>query len=280
MEVKWDLEATKKEKPLVSGTIGTGNNTTINNVILVDVQNEMGCKIALVRSDHGGEFENKEFENLFYQNGISHDFSCPRILQQNGFVERKNRALQEMARTMIHETGMAKQLLPLIKFTYNNSFHTSIGMAPYKALYGRRCRTPLCWHQDEENLDIGPELVQQATEEVKRVQERMRISQSRQKSYAYNRRKELEFHARDHITERVGPVAYRIALPPFPSNFHDVLHVSQLRKYMADDSHVIEPDDIQLKDDLTMEMPPIKIVDTSTKRMRNKEVSLVKVIWN
>ncbi|XP_057432462.1 uncharacterized protein LOC130725232 [Lotus japonicus] len=180
---------------------------------------------------------------------------------------------------------------------------------PYEALYGRRCRTPLCWHQDGENLIVGPELVQKTTEEVKRIQEKMRVSQSRQKSYADNRRKELEFQAGDHvflrvtpmtgvgraikskkltpkfigpyqITERVGPVAYRIALPPFLSNIHDVLHVSQLRRYMADNSHVIEPDDIQLKDDLTMEMPPIKIVDKSTKRLRNKEVSLVKVVWN
>ncbi|XP_057440054.1 uncharacterized protein LOC130731890 [Lotus japonicus] len=182
-------------------------------------------------------------------------------------------------------------------------------MAPYEALYGRRCRTPLCWLQDGENLIVGPELVQKTTEEVKRIQEKMRVSQSRQKSYADNRRKELEFQAGDHvflrvtpmtgvgraikskkltpkfigpyqITERVGPVAYRIALPPFLSNIHDVLHVSQLRRYMADNSHVIEPDDIQLKDDLTMEMPPIKIVDKSTKRLRNKEVSLVKVVWN
>ncbi|XP_057448298.1 uncharacterized protein LOC130739868 [Lotus japonicus] len=120
----------------------------------------------------------------------------------------------------------------------------------------------------------------------------MRISQSSQKSYADNRRKELEFQAGDHvflrvtpmtsvgreikskkltpkfigpyqITERVGPVAYRIALLPFLSNIHYVLHVSQLRKYMADDYHVIEPDDIQLKDDLTMVMPPIKIFDKS-----------------
>ena len=82
------------------------------------------------------------------------------------------------------------------------------------------------------------------------------------------------------IIERVGPVAYRITLPPFLSNIHDVLHVSQLRKYVADESHVIEQDDIQLRDNLTMEVPPIKIADRSTKRLRNKEVSLVKVIWN
>ncbi|XP_057443946.1 uncharacterized protein LOC130736116 [Lotus japonicus] len=221
--------------------------------------------------------------------------------------------MREQLYSVIEETRRKKEQEEVARIEAEQreaaSFHASIGMTPYEALYGRRCRTPLCWHQDGENLVIGPELVQQTTEEVKRIQEKMRISQSRQKSYADNRRKELEFQAGDHvflrvtpmtgvgraikskkltpkfigsyqITERVGPVAYRIALPPFLSNIHDVLHVSQLQKYMADDSHVLEPDDIQLKDDLTMVMPPIKITDKSTKRLRNKEVSLVKVIWN
>ena len=74
------------------------------------VQNEKDCKIVRVRSDHGEEFENKDFEKLFDSNGIVHDFSCPRTPQQNGVVERKNRTLQEMARTMIQETQMEKHL--------------------------------------------------------------------------------------------------------------------------------------------------------------------------
>ncbi|XP_057429652.1 uncharacterized protein LOC130722822 [Lotus japonicus] len=182
-------------------------------------------------------------------------------------------------------------------------------MASYEALYGRRCRTPLCWYQDGENLIVGPEQVQQTTEKVKQIREKMRASQSRQKSYADVRRKDLEFEAGDHvflrvtqttgvgramkskkltprfigpyqIIERVGPVAYRIALPPFLSNIHDVLHVSQLRKYVFDPSHVIEPDHIQLKDNLTIEVPPMKIEERRIKQLRNKQVSLVKVIWN
>jgi len=230
--------------------------------------------------------------------------------QTDGQTERTIQSLEDLLRAcVLDHKGSWDELLPLIEFTYNNSFHASIGMAPYEALYGRRCRTPLCWHQDGENLIIGPELVQQTTEKVKLIREKMKTSQSRQKSYADNRRKDLEFEAGDHvflrvtpttgvgraikskkltpkfigpyqITERVGPVAYRIALPPFLSNIHDVLHVSQLRKYVPDPSHVIEPEDIELKDNLTTELPPIKIVDRSTKRLRNKDVPLVKVIWN
>ena len=145
--------------------------------------------------------------------------------------------------------------LPLIEFTYNNSFHSSIGMAPFEALYGRRCRTPLCWYESGESALLGPEVVQETTEKVKMIQEKMKASQSRQKSYHDKRRMNIEFRAGDHvlfrvnpitgvgralkcrkliprfvgpfeIIEKVGVVAYRIALPPLLSNLHDVFHVS------------------------------------------------------
>ena len=115
-------------------------------------------------------------------------------------------------------------------------------MAPYKALYGRRCRTPLCWLEPGEDLTLGLEVVQQTTKKVKLIQERMRTAQSRHKSYQDKRRKDLEFEVGDHvflrvtpwtrvgralksrkltphficpfqILKRVGPVAYQITLP-------------------------------------------------------------------
>ena len=81
---------------------------SVFSTFIAQVQNEKACRIVRVRSDHGGEFENDKFESLFDSYGIAHDFSCPRTPQQNGVVERKNRTLQEMARTMLQETGMAK----------------------------------------------------------------------------------------------------------------------------------------------------------------------------
>ncbi|CAJ2661736.1 unnamed protein product [Trifolium pratense] len=133
----------------------------------------------------------------------------------------------------------------------------------------------------------------------------MYIIQDRQKSYTDKRRRPLEFEAGEHvflrvtpttgvgralkakkltpkfigpyqITERIGKVAYRIALPPVLSRIHDVFHVSQLRKYISDPSHVITPDDIQLKENLSFEVPPIKIADRKMKSLRTKEIPLVK----
>ncbi|CAJ2645059.1 uncharacterized protein LOC123908949 [Trifolium pratense] len=156
---------------------------------------------------------------------------------------------------------------------------------------------------------VGPEMVQQTTEKVREIRKRMKVSQDRQKSYADKRRKPLEFEEGDHvflrvtpttcvgraiksrklspkfigpyeIIARVGPVAYQIALPPLLSNIHDVFHVSQLRKYIADPSHIIEPDTVELHDNLSFEVPPAKIADRKIKQLKNKKIPLVKVIWN
>ena len=173
----------------------------------------------------------------------------------------------------------------------------------------RRCRTPLCWYKDGESMIVGPELVMRTNEKVRLIKERMRMAQSRQKSYADQRRKPLEFSEGDHvflkvtpitgigraikskkltpkfvgpyqILKRVGPVAYQVALPPHLANLHDVFHVSQLRKYVHDPSHVVEQDAIQIRDDLTIEQLPARIVDRREKHLRGKTISLVKVEWD
>jgi len=82
------------------------------------------------------------------------------------------------------------------------------------------------------------------------------------------------------ITRRIGPVAYEIALPPQLSNLHPVFHVSQLRKYVFDPAHVLEAEDIQTREDLTVEVPPIALEDSKVEERRGKAVSLVKVIWD
>ena len=197
----------------------------------------------------------------------------------------------------------------MVEFTYNNSFHTNIGMTPYEALYGRRCRTSLCWYQDGESVVVGPKLLRQTTEKVKLIQERMKASQSRQKSYADQRRRPLEFEPGDHvflritpttgvgrairqkklsprfigpyqILRRIGPVAYEIALPPPLANLHSVFHVSQLRKYVPDPSHVLEIEDLQIRGDLTVEVQPVGLGDIQLMQLKGKSIRLVQVIWD
>ncbi|XP_027337267.1 uncharacterized protein LOC113850960 [Abrus precatorius] len=137
----------------------------------------------------------------------------------------------------------------------------------------------------------------------------MKIAQDRQRSYYDKRRKPLEFQVSDHVflkvspvtgvgralkfkklspkfigpfevLSKVGPVAYEITLPPNLSNLHPVFHVSQLRKYIPDPTHVIELDPVQVRENLSYDVQPVKIVDRRVKKLRGKEISLVKVIWN
>ena len=100
---------------------------------------------------------------------------------------------------MLEQGGAWDIYLTLIKFTYNNIFQASIGMAPYEELYGRRCRTLLCWYESGESVVLGPEVVRDTNENIKMIQENMKASQSRQKSYHDKRRKDIEFQKDDHV---------------------------------------------------------------------------------
>jgi len=107
---------------------------------------------------------------------------------------------------VLEQGGTWDSHLPLIEFTYNNNYHSIIGMAPFEALYGQKCRTPLCWYESGESVVLGPEIVHQTTEKVKLIREKMKASQSRQKSYHDKCRKDLEFQEGDHVFLRVTHV--------------------------------------------------------------------------
>jgi len=172
-------------------------------------------------------------------------------------------------------TGNWDHHLPLAEFAYNNSYHSSIEMAPYEALYGRRCRTPICWDEVGERR-LSKVLIDQTNEVITKIREKLRAAQDRQKSYADVRRRPLAFDVGEHvflkvsplkgslrfghkgkltpryigpfeILQKLGPVAYRLALPPMLQGIHDVFHVSQLRRYIPDPEHVISYEPLQLK---------------------------------
>jgi len=236
-------------------------------------------------------------------------FSTAYHPQTDGQSERTIQTLEDMLRACVLDfKGSWDAHLPLIEFAYNNSYQASIQMAPFEALYGRKCRSPLCWVELSERRMFGPDLVDQTAVQIDKIRKRLLTAQSRQKSYADVRRKPLEFEEGEHvflkltpttgagrsikvkklhpryigpfqILSRVGSVAYKLALPPHLSKIHDVFHVSQLKKYVPDPSHVIEQDDIALRDDLTYEVGPVQIVDRKVKQLRNKQIPLVKVAW-
>ncbi|MCF7184031.1 hypothetical protein L3H42_11070, partial [Corynebacterium sp. MC-13] len=127
--------------------------------------------------------------------------------QTDGQAECTIQTLEDMLRACALDfKGSWVDHLPLIEFAYNNSYHSSIKMAPYEALYGRKCRSPIGWFEVGETTLLGPDLVQQAMEKVKVIQERLETAQSRHKSYADIRRRGLEFSVGDWVFLKVSPI--------------------------------------------------------------------------
>ena len=181
-------------------------------------------------------------------------------------------------------------------------------MAPYKALYGRPCRSPICWTEVGESFITGPDLIRDTSEKVSLIRQHLLTAQSRQKSYADVRRRPLEFEVGDHvflkvmpkrgvvrfgkrgkfssrfivpfeILERVGTVAYRLALPFSMSGVHEIFHVSMLRRYTPDPAHVVDWGEIKVDTDGTFKEGPVCILNSRDQVLRRKTVRLVKVLW-
>ena len=105
----------------------------------------------------------------------------------------------------MEQRGNWDKYLPLVEFAYNNSYHAGIGIGPYETLCGRKCQPPLCWYEPGEMSLLGPELVGQTIEQVKKIQSKIVTAQSRQKSYADTRKKPLEFQEGEHVFLKISP---------------------------------------------------------------------------
>ncbi|KAM2589020.1 hypothetical protein TB1_045992 [Malus domestica] len=133
--------------------------------------------------------------------------------------------------------------LDLMEFAYNNSYHSSIGTASFEALYGKSCRTPLCWSKVGERVLVGPEIVDETTQNIQKG----KLSPRYIGPYM--------------ITERVGEVSYKLELPSKLSKVHNVFHVSMLRHYVADPSHMIPHQPLEINPDLSYDEEPVTILD-------------------
>ncbi|KAL4032914.1 hypothetical protein IC575_005997 [Cucumis melo] len=247
-----------------------------------------GVPVSIV-SDRDARFTSKFWKGLQTAMGTRLDFSTAFHPQASRSVEP---CLEDMLRR-VH---------------WNFNYRATIGMAPFEALYGKCCRSRFLWGEVGEQRLMGPELVQSTNEAIQKIRSRMHTAQSRQKSYADVRRKDLEFEVGDkvflkvapmrgvvrferrgklsprfvgpfEILERIGPVAYRLALPPSLSTVHDVFHVSMLRKYVSDPSHVVDYEPLEIDENLSYTERPVEVLAREVKTLRNKEIPLVKVLW-
>nr|GFD37040.1 putative reverse transcriptase domain-containing protein [Tanacetum cinerariifolium] len=126
--------------------------------------------------------------------------------ETDGQSERTIQTLEDMLRACVIDFGKVwVKHLPLAEFSYNNSYHASIKAAPFEALYGRKCRSPVCWAEVGESQLTGPELIQETTENMVLIKQRMQATQDRQKNYADRKRKPMEFEIRDRVMLKVSP---------------------------------------------------------------------------
>ncbi|WVZ97938.1 hypothetical protein U9M48_043437 [Paspalum notatum var. saurae] len=206
-------------------------------------------------------------------------FSIPST--KDGQTERMNQILEDMLRVCALSNKKSwDKSLPYAEFSYNNSYQASLKKAPFEVLYGRRCRTPLLWDQVGEKVVFGPDMVKEAERQVQEVRNNLKVAQSRQKSYADHRRRELTFEIGDHvylkvspirglrrfkvkgklaprsigpfrIVDRKGAVAYQLELPAQLSGVHDVFHVSQLKKCLRVPEEQIPLEEVDTQEDLT-----------------------------
>ncbi|WVZ49934.1 hypothetical protein U9M48_001249 [Paspalum notatum var. saurae] len=127
--------------------------------------------------------------------------------QTDGQTERVNQIMEDMLRACVLTYGKDWEAsLPYAEFSYNNGYQASLGMAPFEALYGKKCRTPLIWAEDQEQAPTGPALLKEAEEKIAEIKEKLKIAQTRQKSYADRRRRELSFEIGDLVYLKVSPI--------------------------------------------------------------------------
>ncbi|GJY00298.1 putative reverse transcriptase domain-containing protein [Tanacetum coccineum] len=208
----------------------------------------------------------------------------------DGQSERTIQTLEDMLRACVIDFGGSWDVhLPLAEFSYNNSYHSSIRCAPFKALYGRKCRSPILWAEIREGSLIGPELVQETTDKVVLIKEKLKEARDRQKSYADNRRKPLEFEVGDKVLLKVSPwkgvmrfgkSTYRLRLPKELSEVHDTFYVLNLKKCLAYANLHVPLDEIKVNKTLYSVKKPVEIMDREVKTLKRSKIPIVKVRWN
>ncbi|GJU01847.1 putative reverse transcriptase domain-containing protein [Tanacetum coccineum] len=248
-------------------------------IYLKEVFTRHGIPLSII-CDRDPRFASHFWRSLQNALGTSLDMSTAYHPQTDGQSERTIQTLEDMMCAYAIDFGKDwVNHLPLVEFSYNNSYHASIKAAPFEALYGRKCRSPVCWAKVEEVQLTGLELVQETTEKIIQIKQRMQVTRDRQKSYTNLKRKPMEFQVGDKVIlkvlpwkgvvrfgkrgklnpryvgpfkmlEKVRSVAYKLELPEELSRVHNMFHVSNLKKCYADEPLAVSLDGLHFDDKL------------------------------
>ncbi|GKA59694.1 putative reverse transcriptase domain-containing protein, partial [Tanacetum coccineum] len=267
-----------------------------------------GVPISIIL-DRDSRFTSRFWQSMQEALGTRLDMSTAYHPQTDGQSERTIQTLEDMLRACVLDfRGSWDVHLPLVEFSYNNSYHSSVRCAPFEALYGRKCRSPIMWAEVGEGQLIGPELVQETTEKISQIKDRLQAARDHQKSYVDKRRKPLEFSVGDYvllkvspwkdvvrfrkkgklaprfvgpfkIIEKIGLVSYRLDLPEELNGVHDTFHVSNLKKCLADPTLQVPLDEIRVDAKLNFVEDPAEILEREFKKLKRSRIAIVKILY-
>ncbi|GJW66671.1 putative reverse transcriptase domain-containing protein [Tanacetum coccineum] len=274
-----------------------------------EVVTRHGVPVSII-SDRDGRFTSLFWQALHKALGTRLDISTACHPETDSQSERTIQTLEDMLHACVLDFGKNwDRHLPLVEFSYNNSYHTSIKVAPFEALYGRKCRSPVCWAEVGDAQLTGPAIIHETTEKIVQIKSRIQAARDRQKSYANIRRKPMVFQVGDRVMlkvspwkgvvrfgkrgklnpryvgpfkviERVGTVAYKLELPQQLSRVHNTFHVSNLKKCLSDESLVIPLEELRIDDKLHFVEKPIEVMDREIKQLKRSCIPIIKVRWN
>ncbi|GJY82550.1 putative nucleotidyltransferase, ribonuclease H [Tanacetum coccineum] len=220
-----------------------------------------GVPISII-SDRDSRFTSRFWQSMQEAFGTRLDMSTAYHPQTDGQSEHTIEALEDMLRACVldFEGSWGVHLL-LVEFSYNNSYHSSVRCAPFEALYGRKCRSPIMWDEVGEGQLIGPELLQETTEKISKIKDRLKAA---------------------------CPVAYMLDLPEKLDGVHDTFHVSNLKKCLADPTMQVPLDEIQVDAKLNFVEELVEILEKEFKKQKRtlesslslKKLRITKVSWH